>query len=174
MIKKHKQYSKPKTPFDKARIDEEAQIKKEFGLKNKKEIWKANARISHIREKAKKLIPADDEDKKVLYKSLEKIGLEVSSIAEILSLDKKDYLKRRLQTVLYNKNLAKTIKGSRQMIVHKKVLVNGKVVNKPSYIVSKELENKITVKKDKVKKKVVKEKTPEEVQKEPQGEHKNE
>ncbi len=45
MIKKHKQYSKPKTPFDKARIDEEAQIKKEFGLKNKKEIWKANAKI---------------------------------------------------------------------------------------------------------------------------------
>ena len=46
MKRKHKTYSKPKRPFDKARIDEEAEIKKEFGLKNKKEIWKADAKIN--------------------------------------------------------------------------------------------------------------------------------
>jgi len=58
MKRKHKKYSKPKRPFDKERIDEESGIKKEFGLKNKKEIWRAEARIKSIREKAKKLISA--------------------------------------------------------------------------------------------------------------------
>ena len=35
MKRKHKQYSKPKRPFDKTRIEEEAKIKQDFGLKNK-------------------------------------------------------------------------------------------------------------------------------------------
>ena len=39
MKRKHKKYSKPKKPFDKAWIEEEARIKKEFGLKKKREIW---------------------------------------------------------------------------------------------------------------------------------------
>ena len=34
MKRKHKIYSRPKRPFDKVRIDEEAKIKEEFGLKN--------------------------------------------------------------------------------------------------------------------------------------------
>jgi ribosomal protein S4 len=31
------------------------------------------------------------------------------------------------------------------MIIHKKILVDGKVVNAPSFVVSTELENKITL-----------------------------
>ena len=46
MKRKQKKYSKPKRPFDKKRIDEENQLKKEFGLKNKREIWKAEAKIN--------------------------------------------------------------------------------------------------------------------------------
>ena len=56
MKRKHKKYSRPKRPFDKSRIDEEAQIIKDFGLKNKREIWKAEAKVKVMREKAKKLI----------------------------------------------------------------------------------------------------------------------
>jgi ribosomal protein S4 len=63
MKRKHKTYSRPKRPFDKARIQEEVEIKKEFGLKNKKEIWKAEAKIKKIREKAKKLISVDEREK---------------------------------------------------------------------------------------------------------------
>jgi len=159
MKRKHKTYSKPKRPFDKTRIEEEAEIKKEFGLKNKKEIWKAEARIKSIREKAKKLISSNDEEQKILFNKLNKIGLEVNSIAEVLSLDKKDYLNRRLETVVAKKKLAPTVKTARQMIVHKKVLVNGRVTNTPSYIVPLELENKIKIKKNKKTKKTpVKEK----------------
>ena len=72
MKRKHKLYSKPKRPFDKARIDEEAEVKKEFGLKNKKEIWKADSKIKSIREKAKKLIGADEKEQKALFDRLKK------------------------------------------------------------------------------------------------------
>ena len=146
MKRKHKTYSKPKKPFDKIRIDEEGLIIKEFGLKNKREIWKADAQVKILREKAKRLISSDPEKQKHLFESLRKIGFKVHSIGDILSLDKKDYLKRRLQTVLVDKRIASTLKGARQLITHKKVFVGGNVVNSPSYIVPIEHENKIHLK----------------------------
>ncbi|HUW43343.1 MAG TPA: 30S ribosomal protein S4 [Bacillota bacterium] len=149
MKRKHKKYSKPRRPFDKVRIEEEAEIKKEFGLKNKKEIWKAESEIKLIREKAKKLISANPKEQKALFEKLGTIGLNVDSIADVLSLDKKDYLKRRLQTILVKKKLASTTKSARQLIVHKKVLINNNVVDSPSYIVPLEFENKISLKKKK-------------------------
>lgn len=149
MKRKHKLYSKPKRPFDKSRIDEEAKIKKNFGLKNKKEIWKAEARIKSIREKAKNLISSDKKEQESLFKRLKKIGLGVNSIADVLSLDREDYLGRRLQTIVLKKGFATTPKSARQLIVHKKVLVNGKAVNSPSYIVPIDLEDKISLKEKK-------------------------
>jgi len=146
MKRKHKTYSKPKRPFDKTRIDEEAIIKKDYGLKNKKEIWKSDSKIKSIREKAKKLIGADPEEQKALFDRLKKIGLDVNSIADVLSLDKKDFLNRRLQTILVKKKLATTSKSARQLITHRKVLVEKRVVNSPSYIVPVQLEDKITLK----------------------------
>jgi small subunit ribosomal protein S4 len=153
MKRKHKSYSRPKRPFDKLRIDEEKEIKKEFGLKNKREIWKTDARIKSIREKAKKLISAGKDQQELLFNKLKKIGLEVSSIADVLGLDKKDYLERRLQTILVKKKLTTTAKSARQLITHKKVLVNGKVIDSPSYIVPVKLEDKISLKEKKKKEK---------------------
>ncbi len=152
MKRKHKQYSRPKRPFDKERLDEEATIKKDFGLKNKKEIWRAESRIKSIREKAKQLISSSPEEQGALFERLKKIGLEVGSIADVLSLDKQDYLKRRLQTVLIKKKLATTSKSARQLITHKKVLINNRVVDSPSYIVPIALEDKISLKEKKSKK----------------------
>lgn len=146
MKRKHKKYSKPKRPFDKERIDEEAKIKNDFGLKNKKEIWKAESGIKVMREKAKKLISAGHEEQNALFERLKKIGFDVNSIADVLSLNKEDYLKRRLQTILVKKRIALSPKSARQLIVHKKVLINNNVVNSPSYIVSLELEDKISLK----------------------------
>ena len=162
MKRKHKTYSRPKRPFDKSRIEEEGKIKKEFGLKNKKEIWKADAKVKSIREKAKKLIKASPEEQKALFERLQKIGLKVDSIADVLALDIEDYLGRRLQTIVAKKELAHTTKSARQKITHKKVLVDGKVINKPSYIVPVELEGKITIKKSKKKLKKKEEKPAEE------------
>ena len=151
MKRKHKSYSRPKRPFDKVRIEEEAKIKDEFGLKNKKEIWKAEAKIKIIREKAKRLISAPQEQQQALCKRLKRIGLEVNSIGDILALEKRDYLKRRLQTILVQKKFAKTAKSARQLITHKKVLIGGGVIDSPSYIVPIELEGKISLKPMKIK-----------------------
>jgi len=145
MKRKHKNYSRPKRPFEKIRIEEEGKIKEEFGLKNKREIWKTDAKVKLMREKAKNLISANPEEQKTLFKGLQKIGLKVKTIADILSLDRKDLLRRRLQTMVLDKKLANTIKQARQFIVHKKILIDGNVVNIPSYIVPVELENKITI-----------------------------
>ncbi len=151
MKREHKSYSRPKKPFEKSRIDEESKIKKEFGLKNKKEIWKAEARIKSMREKAKSLISSEEKDQKLLFDKLKKIGLKVNSIGDVLALTKTDYLNRRLQTVLVQKGLASTVLGARQLIIHQKVLVNGAVVDSPSFVVPVLLENTIELKKPKVK-----------------------
>ena len=146
MKRKHKKYLKPKRPFDKVRIEEEAQIKKGFGLKNKREIWRAEAKLKSIRERAKELIKKDVEEQKIFFEKLNKTGLNVKSIADVLSLDKKDILNRRLQTMVFKKGLTSTIKTARQMITHKKVFVEGKIINVPSYIVPIKSENKISLK----------------------------
>ncbi len=154
MKRKHKKYSRPKRPFDKARIEEEGEIIEKFGLKNKREIWKAEAKVKSMREKAKKLISAKPEEQKTLFNKLNKIGMNVNSISDILSLNKEDYLKRRLQTVVLTRKIASSSKQARQFIVHKKILVNSEIVNKPSYIVPVALEDKIKLKeKRKIKKK---------------------
>ena len=149
MKRKHKQYSRPKRPFEKARIEEEAEIKEEYGLKNKIEIWKADSQLRSIREKAKKLISAGAEEQKALFEKLKKIGFKVNSISDVLSLDKQDYLNRRLQTLVFKKKIARSPKHARQMIVHKKILVDSKVVDSPSYIVPVEFEEKISAKSSK-------------------------
>ncbi len=157
MKRKHKIYSRPKRPFDKARLEEEAKIMEEFGLKNKKEIWRAEARVKEMREKAKKLISSDPSEQKKLFERLKKTGFKVNSIGDVLSLDKKDYLARRLQTVLVIKRLATSPKGARQLITHRKVLVGGKAVDSPSYIVPVEVEDHITLRVKKAKPKQKKE-----------------
>ncbi len=155
MKRKHKIYSRPKRPFDKKRIEEEGKIKEEFGLKNKREIWRAEAKIKVIRERAKKLVSAKDEEKKAFFDKLNKQGFKVTSIAEVLSLTKEDYLNRRLQTIVFKKELAKTPKEARQLITHKKVIIGDSIVNIPSYLVSIEEEGKLKVKEKKVKAKPV-------------------
>jgi len=146
MLRKKKTYSRPKRPFDKVRIDEEAKIKEEFGLKNKREIWKAEAKIKSMREKAKKLISAGPDEQQTLFDKLGKIGIKVNSITDILGLDKRDYLEQRLQTIVVKKMLARSMKSARQLITHKKVLVDGKMISSPSYIVPLALRNKISLK----------------------------
>jgi len=134
--RKRKQYSRPRKPFDKTRIDAENILVKKYGLKNKKEIWKADASIGRIRNLAKKLITKPDEEKKAFVGRLQKKGFQVENIADALSLDKEDWLKRRLQTIVRLKKFASTPKQARQLVVHRHISIAGNVVNKPSYQVS--------------------------------------
>jgi small subunit ribosomal protein S4 len=153
MIRKKKSYARPMKPFESGRIAGENELVKKYGLKNKKEVWKALAKVNYFRKRAMALAREKDEEQKVFFDKLRAIGLKIDSTADVLDLQVEDLLKRRLPTIVAGKGMAEGVRHARQMVVHKKILVDGKVVNSPSYIVSVELEGKIGAK---VKKKVVK------------------
>ena len=131
--RKRKQYSRPRKPFDKIRILEENQLIEKYGLKNKREIWKADASIGRIRNIAKQLITKSEEDKLGFIEILQKKGFKVENIADVLALDKEDWLKRRLQTLVHEKKLANTPKQARQLVVHRHISVNNRIIHQPSY-----------------------------------------
>ncbi len=150
-------FSRPKKLYDRARMDEENALIKKYGLKNKREIWKAKTAVSKLRRRAKSLIGSDMEEQQIFFNKLNKIGMNVTDISDVLALTEENLFERRLQTILFKKKLANTAKGARQLIVHKNVLVDGNIVNIPSFVVEKEMEDKITLKEKKVKVKPVKE-----------------
>ncbi|HDL02400.1 MAG TPA: 30S ribosomal protein S4 [Candidatus Pacearchaeota archaeon] len=149
--KKRKMFSRPKKLYDRTRMDEEDVLVKKFGLKNKREIWKAKSAVSKLRRRAKGLIGKDIEEQRAFFEKLNKIGFKIVDISDVLALTEEDIFARRLQTFLVGKKLATTTKGARQLIVHKNVLVDGDVVNIPSFVVTRELEDKISLKEKKVK-----------------------
>ena len=146
MKKQKKKYSRPQRPFDKTRINEENVLREKYGLKNKKEIWKADAAIRRIRNLAKKLITSNEDEKQNFIKKLNERGFNVEGIADALALNKEDLLKRRLQTVLLTRGLVSTPKQARQLITHKHVSIGDQIVNIPSYHV--DLEEEPSVKLD--------------------------
>lgn len=143
--RKGKKYTKPKTPFDKVRIEEENVLVKKYGLKNKKEIWKADSAIDKIRRQAKLLLTKEPEEQKKFIEKLQKQGFKVKNIAEVLSLNKENYLKRRFQSVVVEKGLASTARQARQFIVHKHIAIDKNIVNVPSYLVPVDKEDKISL-----------------------------
>lgn len=143
--KKKKKFRKPKKLFEKDRIEAEDKLVLEYGLKNKREIWKADSAVSKMRRRAKQLIPATEEERQEFFDKLKGLGLEIENTADVLALTEKDILNRRLQTLVYKKNLANTPKEARQLITHKKIAIDGKINNIPSIFVDSESENKITL-----------------------------
>lgn len=150
--RKHKVFNRPRQLFDRERIDQENEIVEKYGLKNKREIWRANTKISDIRRKAKHLINNKDDNAKVeFFNKLNNMGFVVNQVSDVLGLTANDLLERRLQTFVFKKGLANTPKQARQFITHKHVLVNGSIVNSPSMWVMKDMESKIELKPRKVK-----------------------
>lgn len=144
--RQHKKFKRPRQTFSKVRIAEEKGIKKNYGLKNMREIWKAETEINRIRSQAKGLI-MNPEAQEVFFARLRKMGLIKGqiSIDDVLALTKEKLLDRRLQTVVYKKGLAKTAKGARQLITHRKIRVGETIINVPGYIVSLDEEKEIAI-----------------------------
>lgn len=148
--RKQKLFSRPKKLYDRTRMDEENVLVKRYGLKNKREIWKAKTAVSKLRRRAKGLIGKDIAEQQGFFDKLSKNGFIIQDISDVLALTEENLFERRLQTILFKKGMANTVKQARQLIVHKNVLVDGNVVNIPSFVVTRELENKITLKERKI------------------------
>lgn len=146
-----KKYETPAHPWQKERLDAEKELSEEYGLKNKREIWKAASKLRRYTNQAKKLILATSEQSKIeekrLLEKLHKYNLvkKDAKIDDVLSLNLKNILDRRLQTIVYKNKLANTINQARQLITHGHILVNNQKIDVPSYFVSGEEENKIEI-----------------------------
>jgi small subunit ribosomal protein S4 len=126
--------------WDLERIKSSNALIDHYGLKNMKELWQAQTEIGRIRRNARLLLSGgagSENIKDTMFKMLERIGLakEGATLDSLLDLKENSLLERRLQTVVFRKGLAKTVKQARQLTVHGFIAVNGRKVNKPSYLV---------------------------------------
>ncbi len=144
-----KKYGTPKKPWDKKLLEDEKVLRETYGLRNKREIRGMEAILRQKRRNAKQVLALPLEQRaakeKELIDSLIRIGVMRGnpSLNEVLSLTIEAFLERRLQTIVWRKNLANTIKQSRQFITHGHVSVNGTKMTVPSYLVTKNEEASI-------------------------------
>ncbi len=150
--KPRKKWERPGHPWIKERLLEEMELLGKYGLRNKREIWKAQTLLRRIREKAKALLSLPPEIRAAreaeLIRKLYHMGLlesESATIDEILGLTTEHVLERRLQTIVYRKGFARTIHEARQLIVHGHIAIAGRRVTSPGYLVTREEEDLIDI-----------------------------
>ena len=142
-------WKKPKRPLNYDLMMDELKTLGTFGLKTKRELWKARTNLSKLRNQARSLLALRQEVRKekepILINSLSKIGLvdKNSTLEDILNLQVTDLLSRRLQTIAQKILYFKTPYQARQAIVHGHIMIGDSVVTIPSYVVKTEEEAKI-------------------------------
>jgi len=137
-----KKYERPKNMWNLERIKEDNNLKEEYGLKNMRELWMVETELSKLRKTVRAMLSGaskqTESTKNDIIAKLSKYGITSSNatIDTLLDLRVNAFLDRRLQTVVFKKGLAKTIKQARQLITHGFIAIDGKKVTKPSYRVT--------------------------------------
>ncbi|PWI49648.1 30S ribosomal protein S4 [Candidatus Heimdallarchaeota archaeon B3_Heim] len=149
--KLRKKLEGPRHPFNKTRIEEEMQYMGRFGLRNKKEIWKAQTILRKYRSRARASLALPESQRETernnLVKKLFRMGImanEEGLTDDVLSLNVEQFLKRRLQSIVHELGLANTPWQARQMICHGHIALEGRKVTAPSYHVKRGEEESIT------------------------------
>lgn len=139
-----KTFSTPRRPFEKARLDQELKLVGEYGLKNKREVWRVKYSLAKIRTAARELLTLDEKDPKRLFEgnALLRRLVRTGVLAEdkmkldyVLALKTEDFMERRLQTQVFKLGLAKSVHHARVLIKQRHIRVRKQVVNIPSFIV---------------------------------------
>lgn len=141
-----RKYARPLRPYSKDNLIEERKIMDRFGLRRKKELWRAQESVRSVRRRAMQLLASEDPElRKQMIDRLHKLGIVEADaeIDNILGLDVEKFLNRRLQSIVHAKGLANTMRHARQMIVHRLIEVGGRRIQQPSFMVSRDLEDKI-------------------------------
>ncbi len=148
-----KKYSTPRHPWMKASIEVEKKVLEDYGLVKKKEIHIASSFLTKYKDIAKKLIatrtnPQAQKEKVQVLAKLHRLGLlpAGAELDQILGLELKDVLERRLQSIVFRKGFARSMKQARQHIVHRHVNVSDQEISSPSYLVSLEEEGTVSFK----------------------------
>jgi small subunit ribosomal protein S4 len=149
MVKKlKKQYETPNEGWSEERIQREDQLVEEYGLKNKKEVYKAESMLRDLRREARKLVAQDDEEQNQnLINKAQSLGLvkKDAQLEDILTLNTTDILDRRLQTAVNRRGYSDTVNEARQLVTHGHTEIDGKRVNIPGYLLTQEEEKKLEV-----------------------------
>jgi len=161
MGKNYRNYGKvaknPKRPYEKERIDNELLLIGNYGLKNKNEIWRVQYMLARIRAAARGLLTLAENDPKRIFEGsalikrmvrLGVLGKEQRKLDYVLELTLKQFLDRRLQTIVFAKSkFAKSMHEARTLIFQKKISINRgmrrQIINIPSYIVRSKNEQHI-------------------------------
>ncbi len=145
--KPRKKWHGPRHPWIKDRLLKEIELVGRYGLKNKRELWRAETLARQLRHRARALL-ALPEDERVkaqagILERLYKMGLveKNATLDDILGITAEHVLERRLQTIVYKKGLAKTIYQARQLIVHGHIAIGGRRVTSPGYLVRRDEED---------------------------------
>ncbi len=147
-------YDTPSHPWEGERIKEEHGLCREFGLKNKRELWKAKTMLSNYRKQSRDLqarLRTGESQAQVetqnLLNSCARLGLlpaEGATLDDVLTLNTEALLNRRLQTIVYRKGLASSPNQARQLISHGHVSMNGRKVTIPGMLLERGQEENIT------------------------------
>jgi small subunit ribosomal protein S4 len=148
--KLRKSYRRPRRIWNSDQLSSELYIIGSYGLRNKRELWKAQTKVANFRNQARKLLALTLEERQekesLLLSFLNRLGLaNTSSLDDILNLKIEDILERRLQTIVMRKMSIKSPFQARQVVVHGHVSVGNQKVNLPGYLVKKQDESKILV-----------------------------
>ena len=147
--KPKKKFEGPRHPWQRKRLEEEKALRREYAYKNKKEINKMRSTLRRFRAQARKLIAIETKQAKKernqLMKALYDFGLleKEAELDDVLALTIRDVMERRLQTLVLRKKITNSIKQARQLITHKHIMVQDKVITSPSYLVRREEEHHI-------------------------------
>jgi len=147
--KQRRKYETPRFPWRTDILQSELRLQGQYGLRNKRELWRHKTTLSRFREIARSLLgmPTEQRQKmeKQLLERLNRLGIlpETAVLDDVLDLALEDILERRLQTIVFSKGLAKSIFQARQLIAHGHIAIDGKRVPSPSYLVLRDDEAKI-------------------------------
>ena len=147
--KQRKKYISHKKRWDKSTIVAEADLVRNYALKNKKEIRKIEFLVKKYKTIAKQLNrlsnASQSQEGQAFLNKMKSSGIlpqSAQTLDEVLDISVTDFLERRLSNVVYKLKLAKSPSQARQFVVHKHIVVNGKVIDSPSYLTSiSEMEN---------------------------------
>ena len=139
-----KTFKKPRRPFEKDRLDAELKIVGEFGLRNKRELWRVQFALNKLRNAARVLLTLDEKDPKRIFEGeaiirrMRAYGLldeTQDKLDYVLALTPETFLERRLQTLVFKLGLAKSVHHARVLIRQRHIRVGKQIVNVPSFLV---------------------------------------